>query len=144
MYIFSILWVFVFFPDGVIILDVVPRQKYCESLYKTVRRNTRTVMVGNVALGSEHPIRIQTMTTTDTKDVAATVEQVLLLSFCLTKSSTCKSAMFFYRRQQSYYRWRHMIFFSVLVTGCQLFRFSNVRLLELEASITGPYYHSSD
>lgn len=34
-------------------------------------------MVGNVALGSEHPIRIQTMTTTDTKDVAATVEQVL-------------------------------------------------------------------
>lgn len=34
-------------------------------------------MVGNVALGSEHPIRIQTMTTTDTKDVAGTVEQVL-------------------------------------------------------------------
>lgn len=34
------------------------------------------MMVGNVALGSEHPIRIQTMTTTDTKDVAATVEQV--------------------------------------------------------------------
>lgn len=34
--------------------------------------------VGNVALGSEHPIRIQTMTTSDTKDVAATVEEVLL------------------------------------------------------------------
>lgn len=33
-------------------------------------------MVGDVALGSDHPIRIQTMTTTDTKDVAATVEQV--------------------------------------------------------------------
>lgn len=57
--------------------NVVPRQKYCESIYKTVRRKTRTVMVGNVALGSEHPIRIQTMTTSDTKDVAATVEQVL-------------------------------------------------------------------
>ncbi|KAL9274459.1 4-hydroxy-3-methylbut-2-en-1-yl diphosphate synthase (ferredoxin), chloroplastic-like protein [Drosera capensis] len=55
---------------------LVPRQKYCESPYKTVRRRTRTVMVGNVAIGSEHPIRIQTMTTTDTKDVAATVEQV--------------------------------------------------------------------
>lgn len=54
----------------------VPRQKYCESINKTVRRKTRTVMVGNVALGSEHPIRIQTMTTTDTKDVAGTVEQV--------------------------------------------------------------------
>lgn len=98
MYIFSILWVVVFFPDGgVIILYVVPRQKYCESLHKTVRRKTRTVMVGNVALGSEHPIRIQTMTTTDTKDVASTVEQVLLLSFGLSKSSTCKSAMFYYR-----------------------------------------------
>lgn len=57
--------------------NVVPVQKYCESINKTVRRKTRTVMVGNVALGSDHPIRIQTMTTTDTKDVAATVEQVL-------------------------------------------------------------------
>lgn len=59
---------------------VVPRQRYCESLNKTVRRKTRTVMVGNVALGSDHPIRIQTMTTTDTKDVAATVEQVFFCS----------------------------------------------------------------
>lgn len=57
--------------------NAVPVQKYCESIHKTVRRKTRTVMVGNVALGSDHPIRIQTMTTTDTKDVAATVEQVL-------------------------------------------------------------------
>lgn len=54
----------------------MPRQKYCESLHKTVRRKTRTVMVGDVALGSEHPIRIQTMTTSDTKDIAATVEEV--------------------------------------------------------------------
>lgn len=54
----------------------VPRQKYCESLNKTVRRKTRTVMVGDVALGSEHPIRIQTMTTSDTKDITATVDEV--------------------------------------------------------------------
>nr|UYR28642.1 1-hydroxy-2-methyl-2-(E)-butenyl-4-diphosphate synthase [Andrographis alata] len=59
---------------------LVPRQRYCESVYKTVRRKTCTVMVGNVALGSEHPIRIQTMTTTDTKDVAATVEQVMRIA----------------------------------------------------------------
>ncbi|KAL8089834.1 hypothetical protein AgCh_039342 [Apium graveolens] len=59
---------------------LVPRQKYCESTNKTVRRKTRTVMVGNVALGSEHPIRIQTMTTTDTKDVAGTVEQVMRIA----------------------------------------------------------------
>lgn len=54
----------------------VPRQKYCELIHKTVRRKTRTVMVGNVALGSDHPIKIQTMTTSDTKDVAKTVEEV--------------------------------------------------------------------
>lgn len=59
---------------------LVPRQKYCESLHKTVRRKTCTVMVGNVTIGSDHPIRIQTMTTTDTKDVGATVEQVMRIA----------------------------------------------------------------
>ncbi|KAJ6403292.1 hypothetical protein OIU84_015242 [Salix udensis] len=59
---------------------LVPRQKYCESINKTVRRKTCTVMVGNVPLGSEHPLRVQTMTTTDTKDVAATVEQVMRIA----------------------------------------------------------------
>eukprot|EP00249_Psilotum_nudum_P019451 c27258_g1_i2 orf=440-2713(+) len=61
--------------DGVPL--VVPRQQYCSSVHKTVRRKTSTVMVGNVAIGSEHPIRVQTMTTTDTKDVRGTVEQVM-------------------------------------------------------------------
>jgi (E)-4-hydroxy-3-methylbut-2-enyl-diphosphate synthase len=55
---------------------LVPRQKYCESIHQTRRRKTRTVMVGNVPLGSDHPIRVQTMTTSDTKDVARTVEEV--------------------------------------------------------------------
>lgn len=59
---------------------LVPRQKYCESLHNIVRRRTRTVMVGNVALGSQHPIRIQTMTTSDTKDVAKTVEEVMRIA----------------------------------------------------------------
>ncbi|MCI13014.1 4-hydroxy-3-methylbut-2-en-1-yl diphosphate synthase, partial [Trifolium medium] len=36
--------------------------------------------VGEVTIGSEHPIRIQTMTTTDTKDVAGTVEQVMKIA----------------------------------------------------------------
>ncbi|XP_058764249.1 4-hydroxy-3-methylbut-2-en-1-yl diphosphate synthase (ferredoxin), chloroplastic-like [Vicia villosa] len=62
------------------ILNVVPRQKYYESLHKTVRRKTRTVTVGDVTIGSEHPIRVQTMTTTDTKDVAGTVEQVMRIA----------------------------------------------------------------
>ncbi|KAJ8616003.1 hypothetical protein MRB53_035375 [Persea americana] len=59
---------------------LVPRQKYCESVHKTMRRKTRTVMVGNVALGSEHPIRIQTMTTSDTKDVTGTVQEVMRIA----------------------------------------------------------------
>ena len=60
----------------------VPRQKYADSIHKTVRRKTRTVMIGDVAVGSEHPIRVQTMTTTDTKDVDATVDQVRLTLPC--------------------------------------------------------------
>jgi hypothetical protein len=36
----------------------------------------RTVLVGKVPIGSEHPIACQTMCTTDTRDVMATVEQV--------------------------------------------------------------------
>lgn len=59
---------------------LVPRQKYCESIHQARRRKTRTVMVGNVPLGSDHPIRIQTMTTSDTKDVAKTVEEVMRIA----------------------------------------------------------------
>ncbi|CAK9872348.1 unnamed protein product [Sphagnum jensenii] len=59
---------------------LVPRQKYCESVYKPVRRKTRTIHIGDVTVGSEHPIRVQTMTTTDTKDVKATVEQVMRIA----------------------------------------------------------------
>jgi (E)-4-hydroxy-3-methylbut-2-enyl-diphosphate synthase len=39
------------------------------------RRATREVRVGDVGIGGANPIRIQSMTTTDTKDVAATVDQ---------------------------------------------------------------------
>lgn len=38
----------------------------------------RTVWAGKVPIGSEHPIACQTMGTTDTRDVMATVEQVRL------------------------------------------------------------------
>jgi (E)-4-hydroxy-3-methylbut-2-enyl-diphosphate synthase len=40
------------------------------------RRPTRTVRVGDVTVGSEHPIRIQSMTTAPTSDTAATVRQI--------------------------------------------------------------------
>ncbi len=40
------------------------------------RRSTREVRVGDVGIGGANPIRIQSMTTTDTRDTAATVDQV--------------------------------------------------------------------
>src|SRR6476469_6103552 len=48
---------------------------YCESINEYKRLKTVEVNVGGLLLGSDHPIRIQTMTTTDTMDTIATVEQ---------------------------------------------------------------------
>ena len=45
----------------------------------STRRPTVTVDVGGVAVGSTHPIVVQSMTNTDTADVAATVAQVRAL-----------------------------------------------------------------
>ncbi|MFT5082717.1 MAG: (E)-4-hydroxy-3-methylbut-2-enyl-diphosphate synthase [Lentisphaeria bacterium] len=41
-----------------------------------VRRKTRQIMVGNVPVGGDAPISVQSMTNTETTDVAATVAQV--------------------------------------------------------------------
>jgi (E)-4-hydroxy-3-methylbut-2-enyl-diphosphate synthase len=50
-------------------------QLYCDSLTEYKRLKTREVTIGDLLLGNFHPIRIQTMTTTDTMDTIATVEQ---------------------------------------------------------------------
>src|SRR4249920_3822817 len=50
-------------------------QVYCESLTEYKRLPTREVRIGNLLMGNGHPIRVQTMTTTDTMDTMATVEQ---------------------------------------------------------------------
>lgn len=50
-------------------------QFYCESLTEYKRLPTKEVKVGELLLGNFHPIRVQTMTTTDTMDTLATVEQ---------------------------------------------------------------------
>jgi len=50
-------------------------QSYCESLTEYTRLATREVRIGELLLGNFHPIRVQTMTTTDTMDTLATVEQ---------------------------------------------------------------------
>ncbi len=48
---------------------------YCESITTYKRLQTREVKIGDLLLGNSHPIRIQTMTTTDTMDTMATVNQ---------------------------------------------------------------------
>ena len=48
--------------------------------YNAIRRKTRVVRVGNVAIGGDNPIAIQSMTNTDTCDVAATVAQIEALA----------------------------------------------------------------
>jgi len=50
-------------------------QLYCDSLTRYSRLDTLEVRIGDLVLGNRHPIRIQTMTTTDTMDTLATVEQ---------------------------------------------------------------------
>ncbi len=52
-------------------------QLYTESLTQYKRLQTREVKIGNLLLGAGHPIRVQTMTTTDTMDTIATVEQTI-------------------------------------------------------------------
>ena len=50
-------------------------KKYCNSLTDYSRFKTREVTIGNVKMGGDNPIVIQSMTTTDTMDTMATVEQ---------------------------------------------------------------------
>ena len=52
-------------------------QQYCHSLTQYKRLITREVKIGDLLLGNGHPIRVQTMTTTDTMDTMATVEQTI-------------------------------------------------------------------
>ncbi|TSJ44171.1 (E)-4-hydroxy-3-methylbut-2-enyl-diphosphate synthase [Mucilaginibacter corticis] len=49
--------------------------RYCNSLTEYSRFVTREVNIGDVAMGGNNPIRIQSMTTTDTMDTIGTVEQ---------------------------------------------------------------------
>ncbi|MHB1958897.1 MAG: flavodoxin-dependent (E)-4-hydroxy-3-methylbut-2-enyl-diphosphate synthase [Acidobacteriaceae bacterium] len=46
---------------------------------ETIRRKTPTVLIGKVRVGSDAPVVVQSMTNTDTADVASTVQQVAAL-----------------------------------------------------------------
>jgi 1-hydroxy-2-methyl-2-(E)-butenyl 4-diphosphate synthase len=53
---------------------------YCPDLLSYSRRKTREVMVGNVGVGADNPIRVQSMITSDTRDTPACVAEVLGLA----------------------------------------------------------------
>ena len=51
-------------------------RKYCDSLTAYARAATRPVAVGSVVIGGGNPVRIQSMTNTDTNDTEASAAQV--------------------------------------------------------------------
>ncbi len=53
---------------------------YCFSRFASRRRASREVLVGSVGVGGLNPIRVQSMTTTLTQDVEATVKQAIALA----------------------------------------------------------------
>lgn len=55
-------------------------KKYCESIFNTKRRKTREVLVGHVGVGGNNPVRIQSMTTSSTRDIEATIGQAIRLA----------------------------------------------------------------
>lgn len=48
---------------------------YCNNLFQRSRFETREVTVGKLKMGGKNPIRIQSMTTTDTMDTKGSIEQ---------------------------------------------------------------------
>src|SRR3954471_7075907 len=60
-------------------MTIAELRRYCASPYARRRRQTRVVMVGDVAVGGDNPIRVQSMTTTRTLDTQATGAQTIPL-----------------------------------------------------------------
>ena len=50
-------------------------KKYCHSLTEYKRRETRVVNIGDLPLGGNYPIRLQSMTTVDTMDTQGSIDQ---------------------------------------------------------------------
>ena len=53
---------------------------YCASRFQSIRRESREVSVGSVIIGGTRPVRVQSMTTTNTLDVEATARQTIELA----------------------------------------------------------------
>jgi (E)-4-hydroxy-3-methylbut-2-enyl-diphosphate synthase len=57
--------------------NITTSHSYCDSLTEYKRRKTTTVKIGDLLMGSDYPIVAQSMTTTDTMDTKASVEQII-------------------------------------------------------------------
>ena len=57
--------------------EIISDKTYCPSLTEYVRRQTITVNIGDLPLGSEYPIRVQSMTTVDTMDTEGSIAEVI-------------------------------------------------------------------
>lgn len=73
LYIKVINLIFIFAADFAFMEEVT----YCNSLNQYSRFLTREVNIGDIPMGGLNPIRIQSMTTTDTMDTQGTVEQTI-------------------------------------------------------------------
>ena len=51
-----------------------------------MRKQTRVVQVGTVKIGGEEPVRVQSMTNTDTRDITATVNR---FKGCRLQAANC-------------------------------------------------------
>lgn len=56
-------------------MSEIEATKYCPNPYAYERFQTRAVKIGDIGIGGENPIRLQSMTTVDTMDTDGTVEQ---------------------------------------------------------------------
>ena len=54
---------------------MLDNKNYCNSLSSYSRWDTKEVKIGDLSIGARQPIRVQSMTTTDTMDTLTTVEQ---------------------------------------------------------------------
>ncbi|MCH2036038.1 MAG: (E)-4-hydroxy-3-methylbut-2-enyl-diphosphate synthase [Puniceicoccaceae bacterium] len=52
---------------------------YCKSRFQAIRRVSSVVNVGSIAIGGDNPLRVQSMATTNTQNIDATVRQTLAL-----------------------------------------------------------------
>ena len=57
------------------VMNKIANDGYCPSLFRYERQLTSQIEIGGMAMGGDAPIRIQSMTTTDTNDVAGSAEQ---------------------------------------------------------------------